>query len=198
MLILAIWHGIYPVMLPLLLLSTVTAPLSYIFENTVYHANSAFSQKIAMRSDEQMLVMWSHVIYCDVIHCRIVISRCQSISQDNYVNGHFIISKCDDVIMTSLQLCHYGYHCMMSSYSIFLATGRFLFHGDKPLDDPSISTVRNMICMASLLVCWSLQLLPWDSERALLSWEHNEVVEVHRRRYSLKVVIMWHHVITSL
>ena len=114
-------------------------------------------------------------MHYDVIYYRIVVSRCQSISQDSCVNGHFIISKYD-VIITSL--CH-----------LFLATCRFLFHGDKPFDDPSISTVRNMNCMASLLLMYCrLQLLPWDSERALLSWEHNEVVEVHRRRYSLKVI----------
>ena len=48
-----VWSG-YIVLCHLVI---VTAPLSFIFENTVYHGNSAFSQKIAMSNDEQMLVV---------------------------------------------------------------------------------------------------------------------------------------------
>ena len=32
-------------------------PLGFIFENTVYHANAAFSQKADLKDDEKMLVM---------------------------------------------------------------------------------------------------------------------------------------------
>ena len=46
---------------------------------------------------------------------------------------------------------------------------RCYFVGDEPLGDPNITKV-----------------LPSDEEVALLSWQHSEVVEIHRRRYMLK------------
>ena len=46
---------------------------------------------------------------------------------------------------------------------------RCYFVGDEPLGDPNITKV-----------------LPSDEEMALLSWQHSEVVEIHRRRYMLK------------
>ena len=46
---------------------------------------------------------------------------------------------------------------------------RCYFVGDEPLGDPNITKV-----------------LPSDDEVALLSWQHSEVVEIHRRRYMLK------------
>ena len=41
--------------------------------------------------------------------------------------------------------------------------------GDGPIGDPNITKI-----------------LPSDEETALLSWEHLEVVEIHKRRYMLK------------
>ena len=43
------------------------------------------------------------------------------------------------------------------------------FVGDGPIGDPNITKI-----------------LPSDEETAMLSWEHSEVVEIHRRRYMLK------------
>ncbi|CAI8030834.1 Lysosomal-trafficking regulator [Geodia barretti] len=52
---------------------------------------------------------------------------------------------------------------------LILSNMRCYFVGDEPLGDPNITKV-----------------LPSDEEVALLSWQHSEVVEIHRRRYMLK------------
>lgn len=46
---------------------------------------------------------------------------------------------------------------------------RCYFVGDGPLGDPNLTRV-----------------LPLDEEVELVSWDHTEIVEVHRRRYMLK------------
>ena len=46
---------------------------------------------------------------------------------------------------------------------------RCYFVGDEPLGDPNITKV-----------------LPTDEETTMLSWEHTQIVEIHRRRYMLK------------
>ena len=46
---------------------------------------------------------------------------------------------------------------------------RCYFVGDEPLGDPNITKV-----------------LPTDEETTMLSWEHTQIVEIHKRRYMLK------------
>lgn len=53
--------------------------------------------------------------------------------------------------------------------NLLLSNQRCYFVGDEPLGDPNITKV-----------------LPWDEETMLVSWEHSNVVEVHRRRHMLK------------
>ena len=55
------------------------------------------------------------------------------------------------------------------TFSLFVANLRCYFVGDEPLGDPNITKV-----------------LATDEETTLLSWEHTQVVEIHRRRYMLK------------
>ena len=54
-------------------------------------------------------------------------------------------------------------------FSFPSANLRCYFVGDEPLGDPNITKV-----------------LPSDEETTMLSWEHIEIVEIHKRRYMLK------------
>jgi len=83
--------------------------------------------------------------------------RCSNVSPDNCCQGTLVICK----FITLPHMIFTGI-CPAANICCY-------FIGHEPLGDPNVT-----------------KLLPSDEETTLLSWEHNKIVEIHRRRYMLQ------------